>query len=111
MSSNYNLIRICGFFGYVTGAIVFVILTAFIISLFIKAYKNKDSVQPSLITAVSVLGLRYAASVLINCGIRFGYMDARIPILSDGVIGYFIIGLLLGAIFTDKGMCDSIKHN
>lgn len=108
ISSNYNLTGICGFFGYVTGIIVFIILTAFIISICVKAYKNKDNAQPAVLTAVTVLGLRYVLSLLINCGVLFGRIDVRIPVLSDGSVGYFVIGILLGLIFATNNKGQSL---
>ena len=99
--TGYNLIRIFGFFGYVTGIIIFAILTAFIASICIRSYKNKGKLQPADITAVTILILRYISSLLINCGILFGRIDVKIPVLSDGAVGYLLIGILLGAILSE----------
>lgn len=101
LNSNFDLMRISGYFGYVAGVFVLVVLTVFIVSIFIKAFRNKDSICAASLTAVSIFGVSYVSSVLMNSGIVFGQIYVDAPILSYGKCGLLITGLLLGLIFAD----------
>ncbi len=99
--SDFDLMRISGYFGYVAGIFVLAVLTVFIVSIFIKAFRNKDRVCVASLAAVSIFGVSYVSSVLMNFGIVFGRIYVGAPILSYGKDSLLITGLLLGLVFAD----------
>ena len=104
LSRTYNLIRISGYFGYVVGIMVFVLLTVFVLSVFFKVLKRKGSIIPVIFAAVSTLGVNYVAGIFVNSGIVLGNLNVDIPVLSGSKYGYIIVGILLGMIFAlDSG--------
>lgn len=96
---DYSPARIFAFYGYVIGGFMFLIVTAFIVSIFAKAIENKSKKKPLMLVAAAVFSAQFFASVFVNCGVLCG-IDVNMPFVSDGPIGYFLNGILLGLIFT-----------
>lgn len=96
---DLNLARIFGFFGYIIGGLILLIIASFIVDVCVKALKSKSEMKPVILVAVAVFLVRYFASIFVNSGIMCG-IDVRMPFLCDGGLGYFVIGTLLGLIFS-----------
>lgn len=96
-----ELTKISGLFGYVFGIAVIIVVTAFIFCIYIKVCKNREKVQPALLTLAAVTGIQYLSYLVNNFGILFGEMDTYLPVISDGVSGYILIGTLLGLTFVE----------
>ncbi len=99
---DYNLARIFGFYGYVIGAVMLLIITAFIVSIFMKALENKGKMKPLILLAAAVFSVRYFASIFVNSGILCG-IDVTMPFICDGSWGCLVMGILLGLIFAADG--------
>lgn len=96
-----ELTKISGLFGYVFCIAVIIVVTAFIFCIYIKVCKNREKVQPALLTLAAVTGIQYLSYLVNNFGILFGEMDTCLPVISDGVSGYILIGTLLGLTFVE----------
>ncbi|MBQ3137210.1 MAG: hypothetical protein IJB74_07005 [Clostridia bacterium] len=99
---DYNLARIFGFYGYVIGTVMLLIITVFVISIFMKAFEHKSKMKPLILLAAAVFSVRYFASIFINSGVVCG-LDVTMPFICDGSWGYFVMGILLGLIFAADG--------
>lgn len=95
---DYSPARIFAFYGYVVGGIMLLIVTVFIVSIFVKAIENKSQMRPLMLVAAAVFSAQYFASIFVNCGVLCG-IDVNMPFVSDGSVGYFLNGILLGLIF------------
>ena len=95
---DYSPARIFAFYGYVIGWLMLLIVTVFIVSIFVKALENKSKIKPLMLVAVAVFSVQYFASVFVNCGVLCG-IDVNMPFVSDGSVGYLLNGFLLGLIF------------
>ncbi len=96
---DYSPARIFAFYGYVIGGLMLLIVTVFIVSIFVKALENKSKMKPLMLVAAAVFLVQYFASVFVNCGVLCG-IDVNMPFISDGSVGYLLNGILLGLIFT-----------
>ena len=96
--TDLNLAKVCGFFGYIIGGLILLIIATFIVAVCVKALKSKSEMKPMIFVAAAVFLVRYFASVFFNSGIMCG-IDVSMPFLCDGSSGYFVIGTLLGLIF------------
>lgn len=95
---DYSPARIFAFYGYVVGGLMLLIVTVFIVSIFVKAIENKSQMRPLMLVAAAVFSAQYFASIFVNCGVLCG-IDVNMPFVSDGSVGYFLNGILLGFIF------------
>ena len=95
---DYTPARIFAFYGYVVGGLMLAIVTVFIVSIFVKVLENKSKMKPLMLVAAAVFSVQYFASVFVNCGVLCG-IDVNMPFISDGSVGYFMNGILLGLIF------------
>ncbi len=98
---DYTPARIFAFYGYVVGGLMLLIVTVFIVSIFVKAIENKSQMRPLMLVAAAVFSAQFFASVFVNCGVLCG-IDVNMPFISDGSVGYLLNGILLGLIFADS---------
>lgn len=95
---DYSPARIFAFYGYVVGGLMLLIVTVFIVSIFVKTIENKSKKKPLMLVAAAVFSAQFFASVFVNCGVLCG-IDVNMPFVSDGSAGYLLNGILLGLIF------------
>lgn len=94
-SSIYNLAKIFRHFGYVAGTSMCVVIALFALSFFVKCFGNRKKPCCASVLAGIMITLECIAGFFENFSIISG-MRVGIPILSDGMEGYLIVGIMLG---------------
>lgn len=95
--SEYNPAKIFGFYGYIIGTAAMLIISAFVASVCIKAQKSKSRIKPVLIAVAVIIAVESIAALFINFGVITG-ISSSIPLLSEGYLGYFKTGFLVGLV-------------
>ncbi len=95
MTSLYNLAKIFRHFGYVAGATMCVLITFFALSFFVKCFGNNKKSSPASVLAAIMISVKCIAGFFENFTIISG-MRVGIPILSDDITGYLLVGIMLG---------------
>ncbi len=99
--SVYNLTKIFGYFGKCAGIAVCVVMALFTVSVFIKCFHTSGFPRSVDIVAAIAIAVRCFAGFFENFTIVSG-LQVRIPIVSDDITGYLIIGILLGMMFAPR---------
>lgn len=105
-SSIYNLAKIFGYYGYVAGTAMCVVITFFALSFFVKCFGSNKNPCPTKILAAMMISVRCIAGFFENFSLS-GSMYVRIPVLSDGIAGYLLVGIMLGFML----MSDEIMYS
>ena len=110
--SVYILTKIFGYYGRLTGTAMCVIIGLFVACIFMKCVNCSGFVKPADLVTSMVMGIRCIAGFFQNFSVISGY-EIRIPILSEGIWGHLITGILLGYIFASRqrlfGMQDAVS--
>lgn len=101
--SMYNLTKIFGYYGFVAGTVMCIVIALFVASVFIKCFSNRAWTKCAAFVAVAVISIRCFTGFFENFSIITGSYSG-IPILSDGSCGYFGVGILLGALLVPLEM-------
>lgn len=95
--SMYNLTKIFGYFGFVAGTVMCIVIALFVASIFMKCFSSRAWTTCAAFVAVSVISIRCFAGFLESFSIITGSYSG-VPVLSEGSCGYFVVGILLGAV-------------
>ncbi len=106
-SSLYNLAKIFGYFGYVAGTAMCVLITFFALGFFGKCFGNGEKSRSVRVLATITVTVRCIAGFFENFSI-ISTMDVRIPILSDDIAGYLLVGIMLGFMLVSNGIINSM---
>ena len=107
MTSLYNLAKIFRHFGYVAGIAICVVITFFALSFFAKCFDNNKKSSPASVLAVIMISVKCIAGFFENFSIISG-MRVGIPILSDDIPGYLLVGIMLGFMLVSDEIINSM---
>lgn len=106
-SSLYNLAKIFRHFGYVAGTAMCVLITFFALGFFGKCFGNGERSRSVRVLAAITVSVRCIAGFFQNFSI-ISTMDVRIPILSDDIAGYLLVGIMLGFMLVSDRIINSM---
>lgn len=107
MTSLYNLAKIFRHFGYVAGTAMCVVIALFALSFFVKCFGSNTKPGPAGVLAAMMISVRCIAGFFENFSIICG-MRVRIPILSDDIAGYLLVGIMLGFMLASEEITNSM---
>ncbi len=93
--SAYNLTKIFGYYGYVAGTAMCVVIALFVSAVFARCFSATGSSKSVGIIAAVTIFVKCVAGFFVSFSI-ISSSYVRMPILSDGSVGYLAIGLLIG---------------
>ena len=94
---GFNLAKIFGYYGWVTGVIIIILLVVFMISLLIGYKKTK----PVRITTAIIIITSTVTGIANNLGI-YTVVDSSVPVVSLLPEGFLTVGLTIGAVFASE---------
>lgn len=106
-SSLYNLAKIFRHFGYVAGTAMCVLITFFALSFFVRCFGNGERSRSVRVLAAITVTVRCIAGFFQNFLI-ISVMDVRIPILSDDIAGYLLVGIMLGFMLVSDDIVNGL---
>lgn len=106
--SMYNLAKIFGYFGSIPGAVMSVMIAMFVASVGVKCFGGSSQTKSERLVAATIISIRCFAGFFENFSIISG-LYSGIPVLSEGSCGYFVLGILLGAILAPCENVESMK--
>lgn len=93
--SAYNLTKIFGYYGYVAGTVMCVIIALFISAIIARCISATEPTKSVGTIAAVMIFVKCVAGFFVSFSI-ISSSYVRMPILSDGSVGYLVIGLLIG---------------